>query len=179
MFFITDKDVKKYLQLAAKEALGIDDPKVLSKWTSHSLRVTAANELHRLGFSNIYIKHRLRWRLDVFPNYLRHTIHIARNHTKAMSLNKANLAVQKSNFTSGNKKWKISKYSASLERMISFGSKTFMLPQHRVVMAHSMKMCTTGMHVLMYLFFANLGYEKVSEKWFSRDHDCPSHNDFY
>ena len=106
MFFITDKDMKKYLQLTAKKALGIDNSKVFSKRTSHSLRVTAANELHRLGFSNIYIKHRLRWCSDAFLNYLRHTIHVARNHTKAMSLNKANLAVQKSNLTSVNKKMK-------------------------------------------------------------------------
>jgi len=104
--FITDKDVKSILQDAAKRALGITDRNVLARWTCHSLRVTAANELHRLGFSDLYIKLRLRWKSDAFMKYLRHTIHVARNHTKALSLSKANLELQKSNLDSMNSKFK-------------------------------------------------------------------------
>jgi hypothetical protein len=104
--FITDKDVKSILQDAAKQTLGITDRNVLARWTCHSLRVTAANELHRLGFSDLYIKLRLRWKSDAFMNYLRHTVHVARNHTKALSLSKANLELQKSNLDSMNSKFK-------------------------------------------------------------------------
>ena len=91
VYFITDFDVKTLLQKAAKEALGITDKKILSKWTCHSLRVTAANELHSRGFSDAFIKHRLRWRSDAFQVYLRHTIHAARLHTKSISLCERNL----------------------------------------------------------------------------------------
>jgi len=104
IFFVTDKDVKSILQEAAKEMLNITDETVLSKWTSHSLRVTAANELHRLGFSDAFIKHRLRWRSDAFMKYLRHTIHVARDHTKEMSMSLMNLTLRKSNLKSVNKK---------------------------------------------------------------------------
>ena len=95
--FITDANVKALLQEAARKKLGITDKKILSKWTTHSLRVTAANELHRLGFSMLYIKHRLRWKSEAFMKYLRHTIHVARRHTEMMSLNDANLTLQPSN----------------------------------------------------------------------------------
>ena len=91
VFFITDKNVRTLLQDAAKNALGINDKKALSKWSCHSMRVTAANELHRLGFSDAFIKHRLRWRSDAFQMYLRHTIHAARLHTKSISLCDRNL----------------------------------------------------------------------------------------
>lgn len=96
-YFITAKNVATILQEAAYETMGITDPKVLQKWTSHSLRVTAANELHRMGFSDAYIKHRLRWRSDAFMKYLRHTIHVARKHTEALSLTNKNLQLEKSN----------------------------------------------------------------------------------
>lgn len=105
VFFITDSDVNSMLQQAARVKLGVTDKKVLSRWTTHSLRVTAANELHRLGFSDIYIKLRLRWKSDSFMKYLRHTIHVARHHTQAMALSQENLGLQdKSNLDSVNEK---------------------------------------------------------------------------
>ena len=91
MYFITDFNVKTLLQQAAKDALGIRDKKALAKWNCHLLRVTAANELHRLGFSDAFIKHRLRWRSDAFQMYLRHTIHAAKLHTKSINLCDSNL----------------------------------------------------------------------------------------
>ena len=102
VFFITDSQVNKILQDAAKVMLNIKDEKVISRWTTHSLRVTAANELHRLGFSDAFIKHRLRWKSDAFLQYLRHTIHVARNHTNAMRLSKKNLTLGESNLKSVN-----------------------------------------------------------------------------
>lgn len=95
--FITDAKANALLQEAARKKLGITDKKILSKWTTHSLRVTAANELHRLGFSMLFIKHRLRWKSEAFVKYLRHTIHVARRHTEMMSLNDENLILQPSN----------------------------------------------------------------------------------
>ena len=89
--FITDFNVKTILQDAAREAMGIKDKKALAKWTCRSLRVTAANELHRLGFSDVFIKHRIRWRSDTFQMYLRHTVHAAKMHTKSISLCDRNL----------------------------------------------------------------------------------------
>ena len=84
-FFVTDKDVKGLLQDSAREALQIKDKELLSKWTSHSLRVTAANNLHRLNFSEAFIKKCLHWRLDSYMIYLRNTIHVARAHTLGLS----------------------------------------------------------------------------------------------
>jgi len=95
--------VKKILQDAARIVLNISDKKILSKWTTHSLRVTAANELHRLGFSDAFIKHRLRWKSDAFLMYLRHTIHVARKHTTAMRLSADHLTLRKSNLEKVNK----------------------------------------------------------------------------
>ena len=106
IFFITDKDVKTILQSAAKEVLNITDETILSKWTSHSLRVTAANELHRLGFSDAFIKQRLRWRSDVFMIYPRHTIHVARQHSQEMSFSSENKALQESNLKKKNERLK-------------------------------------------------------------------------
>ena len=104
--FITDHDVKTILQQSAREKLGIKCAKALSRWTSHSLRVTAANELHRLGFNTLFIQHCLRWRSDAFMKYLRHTIHVARKHSEIMSLNNENLTLRHSNLDTINERTK-------------------------------------------------------------------------
>ena len=84
-YFLTDYQVTALLRRAARKVLDITDASILSKWSSHSLRVTAANELHRMNFSEAFIKKRLRWKSDAFLVYLRNTIHIARNHTMGLS----------------------------------------------------------------------------------------------
>ena len=58
----------------------------LLAWSCHSIRVTAANLLHRARFSDSYIKNRLRWRSDTFLMYLRNTFYTADQHTKAITL---------------------------------------------------------------------------------------------
>ena len=83
--FITDYHVKALLQKSAREALNIKDEKVLNKWTSHSIRVTAANELHRMNFSEAFIKKRLRWKSEAFLVYLRNTVHNAAAHTARLA----------------------------------------------------------------------------------------------
>jgi hypothetical protein len=60
--------------------------KDLLAWSCHSIRVTAANLLHRARFSDSYIKNRLRWRSDTFLMYLRNTFYTADQHTKAITL---------------------------------------------------------------------------------------------
>ena len=85
--YITDKMVTKLLRMAACGALGLrqNDP-VVSQWSTHSIRVTAANLLHRQNLSNSYIMKRLRWKSDAFLCYLRNTIHAAEAHTKAINV---------------------------------------------------------------------------------------------
>jgi len=102
--FIEDTDVHTILREAARVKLGIKNEEILSKWSTHSLRVTAANELHRLGFDSLFIQFRLRWKSDAFMKYLRHTIHVARKHTAIMALNAENLQLRKSNLTKVNEK---------------------------------------------------------------------------
>ena len=85
--FITARKVTALLREAAQEVLGLHkkDP-VVSQWSTHSLRVTAANLLHRMQMSNSYIQKRLRWNSDRFLMYLRNTIHAADAHTKAITV---------------------------------------------------------------------------------------------
>ena len=98
--------LRQYFNKQLAKKLGIKCTKALSRWTSHSLRVTAANELHRLGFNTLFIQHRLRWRSDAFMKYLRHTIHVARKHSEIMSLNSENLKLRHSNLDTINKRTK-------------------------------------------------------------------------
>ena len=66
-------------------SLNITDKDAPSKWSSHSLRVTAANELHRMNFTEAFIKKKLRWRSDASSVYLHNTIHIAPKHTLGLT----------------------------------------------------------------------------------------------
>ena len=84
--FITDGDATDPLRHAAHKVLGIPrgDPE-LDRWSSHSIRVTAANLLHRQKFSDSYIQNRLRWKKDAFKLYLRNTFYTADQHTLYIS----------------------------------------------------------------------------------------------
>ena len=62
-----------------------DDPE-LNKWSTHSIRVTAANLLHRACFSDSYLQNRLRWRSNAFLEYLRNTVYTAEDHAYALDL---------------------------------------------------------------------------------------------
>ena len=65
--------------------------KILNRWTSHSIRVTACNLLHRQGMSDTYIQSRLRWTSNAFLGYLRNTLYTAAAHTKALHIPSNNL----------------------------------------------------------------------------------------
>ena len=59
----------------------------LKLWSTHSIRVTAANLLHRANLLDSYIQTRLRWKISSFLMYLRNTIYGADAHTRASNVN--------------------------------------------------------------------------------------------
>ena len=84
---ITSRRVTWLLREAAHHVLGLDrtSPEI-KMWSTHSVRVTAANLLHRMRLSDSYIMKRLRWNSTRFLMYLRNTIHAADSHTKAINV---------------------------------------------------------------------------------------------
>jgi hypothetical protein len=60
--------------------------KDLLAWSCHSIRVTAANLLHRTRFSDSYIKNCLQWCSDTFLMYLRNAFYMVDQQTKAITL---------------------------------------------------------------------------------------------
>jgi hypothetical protein len=90
--FITANQVATFLQSAARIVFKLKpNDKSIQRWTSHSIRVTACNLLHRQGFSDTYIQTRLRWRSNAFLAYLRNTLYTAAAHTKALHIPDNNL----------------------------------------------------------------------------------------
>ena len=84
---ITSSEFATFLRHVAHKTFNIPNRHPdLRSWSCHSLRVTAANLLHRAGFSDSFIKNRLRWRSDTFLMYLRNTFHTASQHTNAITL---------------------------------------------------------------------------------------------
>jgi ABC-type transport system substrate-binding protein len=84
---ITAAQVAAFLRQVAHKVFNIPaGHKDLLAWSCHSIRVTAANLLHRAKFSDSYIKNRLRWRSDTFLMYLRNTFHTAEQDTHAVTL---------------------------------------------------------------------------------------------
>lgn len=90
--YITRKQVDKYLQLTGKAVfkLKVGDP-LLARWTSHSIRVTACNLLHRQNMTDSYIQQRLRWKSLAFRDYLRNTIYSAAQHKAALHISANNI----------------------------------------------------------------------------------------
>ena len=80
--FITDALVAKHLRGAASTVLNINkSDNDLNLWSIHSIRVTAANQLHMEKFADSFIMKRLRWSSYVYMDYLRDTIYAAEQHT--------------------------------------------------------------------------------------------------
>ena len=83
--FIKDTLVNNLLQQAASETLGLPrSHKEIKLWSTHSIRVTAANLLYRMQLSDQFIMTRLRWNSPAYLMYLRNTIHSADAHAKAI-----------------------------------------------------------------------------------------------
>lgn len=90
--YITAKQVVAFLRRSAQVAFNLrPNDKSLSRWTCHSIRVTAANLLHRAKMSDSYIQTRLRWKSNTFLMYLRNTFYSADEHTKALDISNCNL----------------------------------------------------------------------------------------
>jgi len=90
--FITDRLLTRILREAAMAVLNLGpDDKELSRWSTHSIRVTAANLLHRARFADSFIQKRLRWRSTSFLGYLRNTIYAGVQHSKGLQISDSNL----------------------------------------------------------------------------------------
>ena len=91
-YFITDNQVASFFKKAAIAVFNLpkSDPE-LTKYSTHSIRVTAANVLHRANLSDSFIQMRLRWKSDTFLNYLRNTFYAANKHTKSLNISDSNL----------------------------------------------------------------------------------------
>ena len=97
--YITDTMVNELLRDAASATLNLkrDHPE-LKFWSTHSIRVTAANLLYRQQLSDQYIMTRLRWISNAFLVYLRNTIHSADAHSKAISIKLSPANKQKASY---------------------------------------------------------------------------------
>ena len=84
---ITSQAVTSFLRSMAQQVYKLPSTSPqLKLWSPHSIRVTAANLLHRARFSDSFIKNRLRWKSDSFLMYLRNTFYTADQHSTALSL---------------------------------------------------------------------------------------------
>jgi hypothetical protein len=84
---IMASQVAAFLRQVAHKVFDIPtDHQDLLAWSCHSIRITAANLLHRAKFSDSYIKNRLRWHSDTFLMYLHNTFYTAEQHTNAITL---------------------------------------------------------------------------------------------
>jgi len=89
---IRASQVVKFLRRSAQLTFKLKPTdKALDNWTCHSIRVTAANILHRANMSDSYIQTRLRWKSNTFLMYLRNTFYSADQHTEAMKISNINL----------------------------------------------------------------------------------------
>ena len=85
--FITGDDTAVFLRAVASKVFNLNpknaaDKYILDLYSAHSIRVRAANLLHRQGMSDSYIMNRLRWTSMAFMDYLRNTIYAANQHNK-------------------------------------------------------------------------------------------------
>ena len=87
-YFITSSMTPKFLRTTAQHKHGPLKPVDLKRWSSHSIRVSAAVALHRARFMDSFIQTRLRWKSTAFLCYLRNTHYTAMQHTNAVSLHK-------------------------------------------------------------------------------------------
>ena len=97
---VTDKLVAVHLRTCASIILKIkkNDPE-LNHWSTHSIRVTAANLSHQAGIVDSYIQKCLHWLSTEFLTYLRNTIYTADAHTKSMNINLGPLERQRVSYT--------------------------------------------------------------------------------
>lgn len=79
--FLNTPEIESFIRDVAKKTTGLKDEALIQRMFGlHSIRVTACNELDRLGVNDTFIQRRLRWKSLTFATYLRNTIYAARRH---------------------------------------------------------------------------------------------------
>ena len=84
--YLTGQVYTEFVRQQIKKAYPLIPDNELSLYSTHSLRVTAANLLHEAGKDGSYIKLRCRWKSDCFEIYLRNTVKIRRQHAEALQV---------------------------------------------------------------------------------------------
>ena len=85
--YINSSEVEELLRVVGTQTTGITDRTIINKmFGMHSLRVTACNELARLGVKDSFIQRRLRWRSKTFLDYLRNNHYTARQHNLSYNI---------------------------------------------------------------------------------------------
>ena len=90
---ITRNMWRKQTRLAQPSVTRHTRSSMVSRWSSHSIRVTACNLLHRQGLPDSYIQQRLRWKSLAWRDYIRNTIYSAAQHKAALKLTSRNIPV--------------------------------------------------------------------------------------
>lgn len=85
MTYVTGKDMSSFLQNMATMAYPGMPKSDIKRYTSHSLRVTAAVLLHEEGHDGDYIKIQLRWLGESYRVYLRSTLKVLQKHTNSLA----------------------------------------------------------------------------------------------
>lgn len=87
MAFMNAPECESYMRAVARLTTGItDDTTINALFGMHSIRVTACNELARLGVTDSFIQRRLRWRSMTFLDYLRNNMFTARRHNLSLNI---------------------------------------------------------------------------------------------
>ena len=87
MAFMNSVEVEHLLRDVAKLTTNIaDDNLIRQMFGMHSIRVTACNELARLGVKDSFLQKRLRWRSMTFLDYLRNNMYTAIRHNLSLNI---------------------------------------------------------------------------------------------
>lgn len=83
--YMTGRMVQEAFRQSAQEVCHITDEDLLSRYTSHAVRVAAVVTLHCGGATDHTIMMRLRWKSGAFREYLRNTPKLAADHNKIVN----------------------------------------------------------------------------------------------
>ena len=84
--YLTSKVMTEYFREVAMVCMPGITAEDLSRYSAHSLRVTACVNLHEAGKDGSYIRLRLRWKSECYNVYLRNTQKISEQHTEALRM---------------------------------------------------------------------------------------------
>ena len=85
--YMNSVEVERLLRDVAKFTTNIqDDTLIKQMFGMHCIRVTACNELARLGVKDSFLQKRLRWRSLTFLDYLRNNMYTAIRHNLSLNI---------------------------------------------------------------------------------------------